>query len=119
MLKRTQLVLVFMLVFSGAVLLGNTPVGAQDTTLITGASFDGGQIVTSLSGQTPIDPCYNPNPDDPLSDCEPMYPAERLYICNEEPVEGLGNCLPFNFSTLGVAYNTWITFGGRSMWIAP
>ena len=120
MKKRSKPILLFMLVFSGVLSLAVTQAGAQSTTLITGASFDGGKLVTSLSGQTPIDPCYNPNPSDPYSPCTPMCEATELHICNGSPVPpNYLNCRLFNFSTLGVAYNTWVTIGGRKIFIAP
>jgi len=126
MKNRTKLILLFMLVFSGVLFLGTAPAGAQSTTLITGASFDGGKVVTSLSGQTPIDPCYNPNPSDPYSPCTQMCEASELYICDGDPrvpedpsTVDFTHCRQFNFSTLGVAYNTWVTIGGRKIYIAP
>jgi hypothetical protein len=123
MKKRTRLILLFMLVSYGVLSLGITQAGAQSTTLITGASFDGGKLVTSLSGQTPIDPCYNPNPSDPNSPCLPMCEGTALYICNGSPIldsqNNPQNCRQYNFSTLGVAYNTYVCWGGRLYYIAP
>ena len=58
-MKRTNLILLFMLVLAGAVLLGTIPAGAQTPTTITGVTYRRRAIVTDLSGQTPIDPCYN------------------------------------------------------------
>jgi len=86
MMKRTQLILLFMLVLSGAVLLGTIPAGAQGTTNITGVRVDDGAIVTDLSGQTPINPCYNPTPSVTGSPCYPMVEATDLWICNGDPM---------------------------------
>ena len=122
MMKRTELILLFMLVLSGAVLLGTMPAGAQDTTLITGVCVDNGKFVTSLSGQTPIDPCYNPNPIDCTSPCYPMVQATEFWICDgtdgppTNPPD-LNKCRKFNYSTLGFAYNRWVNFGGRYIWV--
>jgi len=123
MMKRTQLILLFMLVLSGAVLLGTIPAGAQGTTNITGVRVDDGAIVTDLSGQTPINPCYNPTPSVTGSPCYPMVEATDLWICNGDPMpEGalpdLTYCRQFNYSTFGVAYNYWLTIGTTKRWIA-
>ncbi len=117
MMKRTQLILLFMLVLSGAVLLGTTPAGAQGTTNITGVRVDNGAVVTDLSGQMPINPCYNPTPTVAGSPCYPMIEATDLWICNGEPAPNKGNCRQFNYSTFGVAYNYWLTIGTSKRWI--
>lgn len=117
-MKRAQIILLFMLIFCGAFLLGNIPSWAQGTTTITGVSIDGGRIVTDLSGQTPLNPCYNPNPTDPSSPCEPMVTVTEFWICDGYPDDDLSNCRPFNFSTLGAAYNCTILIGGRIVTIA-
>ena len=118
-MKRTQLILLFMLVFCGAVLLSDIPAGAQNTTNITGVSIDGGRIQTSFSGQAPVDPCYNENPADPASPCLPMYPVAELWICDGVPALSLDNCRKFNYSTVGASYNTWVYLYGRWRWVAP
>jgi hypothetical protein len=124
MIKRTQLVLLFMLVLSGVVLLGSNPALAEDTTNITGISVDGGKVVTSVSGQIPIDPCYNPTPEDPTN-CQPMYVATVLEFCSENPdpegngVYDLTTCRRFVSSTFGTAYNKWVVIGGRLRYVAP
>ena len=117
MMKRTELILLFMLVLSGAVLLSTIPAGAQSTTNITGVSVDDGALVTDLSGQTPVNPCYNPTPTVTGSPCYPMIEATDLWICNGPPALNLSNCRKFNYSTFGVAYNYWITIGGQKRWI--
>ena len=123
MMKRTQLILLFMLVLSGAVLLGTIPAGAQGTTNITGVRVDDGAVVTDLSGQMPINPCYNPTPTVIGSPCYPMVEATDLWICNGDPMsEGalepdLTHCRQFNYSTFGVAYNVWTVIGGIVTWV--
>jgi len=124
MIKRTQLILLPMLVLSVVVMLGSIPAVAQDTTNITGIRVDGGMIVTSVSGQTPIDPCYNPTPEDLSSSCEPMYVATVLKICSENPeifsdTYNFSTCRQFVSSTFGAAHNTWLIIGGRWRYIAP
>ena len=117
MMKRTQLILLFMLVLSGAVLVGTIPVCAQVPSDITGVTIDNGHLVTDLSGQTPINPCYNPNPTDPLSSCEPMTLATDFWICDGVPAADLCNCRKHNYSTFGVAYNVWTVIGGIVTWV--
>jgi hypothetical protein len=114
-MEKTKLILLFMLVFSGAFLWGNVPAWAQSTA-VTGVEVDDGQIVTTVSGQTPTDPCYR---DPTTGMCKPMRPAARLWFCNGEPDEANTNCREFAFSSLCFAYNTWITIGGRKIFIAP
>lgn len=115
MMNRTKLILMFMLVFSGVLLLGNAPAGAQSTA-VTGVEVDDGQIVTTVSGQTPTDPCYR---DPTTGQCLPMRPAARLWFCNGNPADDLANCREFTFSSLCFAYNTYLTIGGRKIYIAP
>jgi hypothetical protein len=110
MLKRRQLILVFILVFSGAFYLGNVPAGAQSTA-VTGVTVDDGRIVTSVSGQTPIDPCYR---DPTTGECVPMTPAEKLWFCVGDP--SLGQCREFTYSSLCFAYNCYATIGGRKIY---
>ena len=118
-MKRTQLILLFMLVLSGAVLVGTIPAWAQLQNIadITGVKIDKGHVVTDLSGQTPINPCYNPNPTDPLSSCESMTLATDFRICDGPPAADLSNCREHNYSTFGVAYNYWLTIGTTKRWI--
>ena len=119
MMKRTQLILLFMLVLSGAVLVGTIPAWAQLQNIadITGVKIDKGHVVTDLSGQTPINPCYNPNPTDPLSSCESMTLATDFRICDGPPAADLSNCRDHNYSTFGVAYNVWTVIGGIVTWV--
>jgi hypothetical protein len=120
-MKRTQLILLFMLVLCGAVLVGTIPAWAQTPSVIpsaiTGVTIDNGHLVTDLSGQTPINPCYNPNPTDPLSSCEPMVLATDFRICDGPPAADLSNCREHNYSTFGVAYNVWTVIGGIVTWV--
>jgi hypothetical protein len=119
MMKKTHLILLFSLVFSGAVLLGNTPVGAQDNYTLDG--FTSGNIEGGLDGQTPIDPCVwaygdetPDDPDDPLVwKCWPMVRVERIVFSSE----GLDDRTAES-STLGVGEgNPYVNIGGRYVFI--
>ena len=127
MMKRAQLISLFMLVLSLAVLLGSSPTGAQTQNIasVTGISVDEGHILTDLIGQTPINPCYRENPADPASPCNPMVLVSELWICDGPPTtipptpEYPQNCSKDNYSTLGFAYNCSVTIGGKKYWLYP
>lgn len=122
-MNRTKPIFLFMIVLTIVVLLGTMPAVGQDATgptSITRAELtgtDGGKITTPLDGQSPTGtPEYCPDG----TNCQPMYPADVLKICNGAPTpDNQDNCRTFVSSTLGAAYNTWVLIGGRYRYIAP
>jgi hypothetical protein len=122
MLKRPQLILSFVLVFSAAVLMGNTPVWADPISSMTGISVNNGKIEGSVSGQSLLTSLYY-NPE--TMAYEPMRELDNLWYCPDNPVQADGSistdgCYLFNYSTLcfGVGFSG-TSSGGRYIYWWP
>lgn len=112
-MKTTQLIRLFLLIFSGAVLLGNTPVWAEDTSEYTYVSVNYGQFEASIDGGVLRDPCYY---DPVVEECKDMTEATEAWICNGEPLEDKSNCRRFNYGNVCFAVGSGVSWGGTSYW---
>ena len=111
MLKKTKLILLFMLVFSLALLLGNTQLGAENyqMTGVTAGNMEG-----KLEGGNMVEACIRVSEEL----CVPMVALKNFYICDgdaevpEEPDVSPGeNCYKMTSLSLCAGEGDWWDFG--------
>ena len=84
MLKKTQTILLFMLVLCGVVLMGGIPTVKAQTISISDVVFDGQVFVTLGADGSVIEACVeDPEIEDPP--CEPLLVATFAAITNGAP----------------------------------
>jgi hypothetical protein len=116
MLKRTHLILLFMVVFSGAFLMGNIPEGKADPPISVSQIEYDGQILVIKDGNT--EQVYWKDADGNL---QLAFTATSAWITNGPPDLGSDpiNGRKINFTTEGAATGSLIRVNGRYIWVYP
>jgi hypothetical protein len=121
MFKKPLLILLFGLIFSVAALLGNTPVGAEETATLTGFSINNG-LITGTIGET-LTVYYT---DPTTGETKQMTNLIESWDCPDPPpIDASGNidisgCYQFDYSSMCFGLGSGIgSLGTYRQWSWP